>query len=71
LAGAFLDAVTAASVGLIAWVLILLAKEAIIDWLALAIALVSAALLFRYRLNSVWLICAGGLLGNLKLYALR
>jgi len=55
--------VTAASVGLIAWVLVLLAKAAVVDAFALAIALVSAALLFRYRLNTAWLVLAGGLAG--------
>ncbi len=65
LAGAFLDGVTAASIGLIAWVLALLTKAAVIDLITLGIALASAFLLFRYRLNTAWLVLAGGALGLL------
>jgi len=62
-ASAFLDGVTAASIGLIAWVLVLLAKAAIVDALTIAIAWVCTLLLFRYRLNTAWLVLAGALLG--------
>jgi chromate transporter len=65
LASAFLDGVTAASIGLIAWVLYLLGKAALVDPLTVAIAIVAAALLFRYRTNAIWLIWAGGLIGAL------
>jgi len=65
LASAFLDGVTAASLGLIAWVLVLLTRAAVIDAISAAIVIVSAALLFRYRLNAVWLILAAGALGLL------
>ena len=65
-ASAFLDGVTAASVGLIAWVLFLLAKAAITNVFALTIAVLSALALFRYRLNSAWLIFAGAVLGLLQ-----
>jgi len=65
LAAAFLDGVTAASVGLIAWVLALLTQAAVVDPVTLGIALVSAFLLFRYRLNTAWLVLAGGALGVL------
>jgi len=65
LASAFFDGVTAASIGLIAWVLYLLGKAALVDPLNVGIAIVAAALLFRYRANAVWLILAGGLLGAL------
>jgi len=64
-AAAFLDGVTAASVGLIAWVLLLLAKAAQVDIWAIGIATLSALLLFRYRLNTVWLLLGGGLIGVL------
>ncbi len=64
-ASLFLDAVTAASIGLIAWVLFLLAKAAVIDPPTAFIAVASAALLFRYRLTSAWLILAGGAIGLL------
>jgi chromate transporter len=64
-AGAFLDGVTAASIGLIAWVLVLLSKAALTDVATALVAIVSVALLFRYRLNSAWLVLSGGLLGLL------
>jgi chromate transporter len=67
LASAFLDGVTAASIGLIAWVLVLIAKAAFSDVLASVLALVSTGLLFRYRVNTAWLVLAGGLVGLLRL----
>jgi len=63
IASAFLDGVTAASIGLIAWVLLLLAKAAVVDPLTAAIAIIGAALLFRYHLNAAWLVLGGGLIG--------
>jgi chromate transporter len=42
-----------------------LAKAALVDNYTVAAALLSAALLLRYRMNSVWLICAGAALGIL------
>jgi chromate transporter len=62
-AGAFLDGVNVASVALIAVVTVQLARAAIVDAATLALALVSAALLIRQRVNSAWLILAGGLVG--------
>ena len=60
---------------MIAWVLVLLTKAAVIDAVTLGIALVGALALFRYRLNTAWLVLAGGLLGllffDIKLHALR
>jgi len=68
-ASAFLDGVTAASIGLIAWALLVLVKAAVIDPLTIAIAAVSGALLFRCRVNAAWLIVGGGIVGCLlRLY---
>ena len=71
-AGAFLDGVNVASLALMAVVTWRLGRAAIDDQvtLALALALVSGCLLFRSRLNSVWLILAGGLMGLLSHAAL-
>jgi chromate transporter len=66
MASAFLDGVTAASLGLIAWVLVLLTKAAVVDTLTVGIALLSVLSLFRYHLNTGWLVLAGGLLGLLR-----
>jgi chromate transporter len=66
MASDFLDGVTAASIGLIAWVLVLLTKAAVVDTLTVGIALLSVLSLFRYHLNTAWLVLAGGLLGLLR-----
>ncbi len=63
IAGAFLDGVNVASVALMAVVGVRLAKGAIVDVPTALLALVSAAALFRWRVNSAWLVLGGGLLG--------
>jgi chromate transporter len=62
-AGAFLDGVNVASLGLMAAVSLQLARAAVVDAWTAGIAAVSLALLVRYRLNSTWLIVGGALLG--------
>ena len=64
IAGAALDGVNVASVALMALVTWELARSAVVDWITVALAIASAALLFRFpRLNSAWLIAAAGLIG--------
>ena len=62
-AGPLLDGVNVASLGLMAAVTWQLARAALVDWLTIVIGLVSAVLLIRYKVNSVWLVVGGGLLG--------
>jgi chromate transporter len=62
-ASGFLDGVNAASVGLMAVVTYTLGRAAILDWVAIAIALLGSIALFRFKLNPIWLILAGGGLG--------
>ena len=62
-AGAFLDAVNASAIGLMAAVTVELARHTLIDWGAWLIALVSAAVLFRYKINSAWLVLGGAAIG--------
>jgi chromate transporter len=73
-AAAFLDAVNAASIGLIAAVTLKLCGDLFFDWSqttgrlviiwpAWVIAAVAATIHFRYRLSTVWLVAGGGLLG--------
>ena len=62
-AGAFLDAVNASAIGLMAAVTVELARHTLIDWGTWLIALVSAALLFRYKVNSAWLVLGGAAIG--------
>ncbi|HKZ81485.1 MAG TPA: chromate efflux transporter [Pyrinomonadaceae bacterium] len=64
-AGAFLDGVIVASLGLMVVVTYELSKAALIDLMTIGIALVSAVILFRWKINSVWLVLAGALLGFL------
>jgi chromate transporter len=42
-----------------------LARAALVDVGATGLMLVSAALLFRYKVNSAWLVFGGGVLGGL------
>ena len=60
-----LDGVNAAAVGLMAGVTVLLAREAIVDALTVAIAVTALLLLFVARVNSAWLILSGGAIGVL------
>jgi chromate transporter len=62
-AGAFLDGVNAASLALMMVVAIQLARSALIDVPTCLLAAASAALLLRRRVNSAWLVLAGGALG--------
>jgi len=62
-ASAFLDGVNVGAFGLMAGVTIQLGKAALIDWFTLSLALLSALALFRFRINSVWLVLAGGVIG--------
>jgi chromate transporter len=63
IAGTFLDGVNVASLALMAVVAVRLGRAAIIDVPTAVLALVSGVLLFRWRLNSAWLVLSGGVLG--------
>jgi chromate transporter len=63
-AGAFLDGVNVAALGLMAAVTWQLARSAIVDGFTAALALIAAGLLLRTRLNSAWLVL-GGAVGGL------
>ncbi len=65
LAGAALDGVNAASLGLMAAVTIQLARVSLIDPVTISIAVLCVGALFFLRINSTWLIAAGGLVGIL------
>jgi chromate transporter len=64
-AGAFLDGVNAASLALMAVVTVQLARAAIVDAPSLAIGLVSAVLLMRWKVSSTWLVVGAASLGVL------
>lgn len=61
----FLDGVNVAAVGLMAAVTLQLGRAAIVDPLTAALAAGALALLLRFKLNSAWLVLAGGAIGLL------
>ncbi|MFN6565355.1 MAG: chromate transporter [Nostoc sp. ChiSLP01] len=62
-ASGFLDGVNAASLGLMAGVTYTLGRAALVDWLTITLAIVSAIVVFRFKINSAWLVLAGGAIG--------
>ncbi len=62
----FLDGVNAASLGLMAAVTFTLARTALVDWLTIVLAVLGAIALFRFRVNSAWLVLGGGAIGLLR-----
>lgn len=62
-AGAFLDGVNAASLALMVVVTYQLGRSALVDITTFALALTSALLLFRFEINSAWLVLGGAIAG--------
>jgi chromate transporter len=62
-AGAFLDGVNVASLALMAVVTVQLGRAALTDVPAALLAVVSAVLFVRYKLNSTWLVLGGAAAG--------
>ncbi|HEX5269807.1 MAG TPA: chromate transporter, partial [Gemmataceae bacterium] len=62
-AGDFLDGVNAGSLAVMAMVMLDLGRAALVDVPSAVIALVSAALLLRWRVNSAWVVLGGAALG--------
>jgi len=65
LAASLLDGVNVASLGLMAAVTWQLGQAAIQDWLTGLLMIVSTVLLFRYKINSAWLVLGGALVALL------
>ncbi len=63
MAGAFLDGVNVAAWALMVAVTYYLGRDALVDVVTIVLAVVSAVALLRYRINSAWLVIAGGLIG--------
>lgn len=64
-AGNFLDGVIVASLALMVVVTYELGKAALVDLPTIGLALISAVLLFRWKVNSAWLVLGGAALGFL------
>jgi chromate transporter len=62
-AAAFLDGVNVAALALMAVVGVQLARAALVDPLAIAIAVASAVALLRFRVNTTWLVAGGAVVG--------
>lgn len=63
IAAAFLDGVNACALSLMFVVTYLLARSALVDVTTILITAVSAFLLFRFRVNSAWLVLGGAIVG--------
>lgn len=61
--GALLDGVNAAALGLMAAVTWVLGRGALVDPLTIILALIAAVLIFRYKVNSAWLVLGGAAAG--------
>nr|WP_321234568.1 chromate efflux transporter [uncultured Psychroserpens sp.] len=59
----FLNAVNVAAVAVMLAVLVIMAKETLIDWKAIVIALVAAILTFKTKISPIWVIVIGAVLG--------
>lgn len=64
-AGAFLDGINAAALALMLVVTYELSRAALVDLKTIILALVSAVILFRFRVNSAWLVLGGAIAGLL------
>jgi chromate transporter len=63
LAAEILDGVVVGSLALMAVVAWQLGRAAIVDWITLAILVVSAGLLLRFRINSAWIVGGAAVIG--------
>jgi chromate transporter len=71
LAGAFLDGVNVAALALMTAVTWQLGRAALVDPVTVVLALLSAVLLLRYKVNSAWLILGAAVIGFLSSFAAR
>ncbi len=68
--GAFLDGVNVASLALMAVVAVQLGRSALVDAVTILLTVVSGVVLFRYRVNTTWLILAGAGVGYCRVILL-
>ncbi|WP_218015244.1 chromate transporter [Brevibacillus dissolubilis] len=66
--GALLDGINVGSLALMAVVTLQLGMASLIDGLSIVLALVSLVIVFRYKINSAWLVLGGGVIGMLSGY---
>ena len=61
--GAFLDGVNVSALGLMAAVTWTLGRAAVTDWFTITMMAAALVLVFRFKVNSVWIVLGGGILG--------
>ena len=59
----FLDAVNVAAVAVMLSVLVIMAKETLLDWRGIVIAIIATVLVFKSRVSPIWIIVMGAALG--------
>lgn len=62
-ASGFLDGANVGALGLMAGVTWQLGRAALVDWFTIAMAALALVLVFRFRINSAWLVLGGGIFG--------
>ena len=67
-AGAFLDSVQAASIGLMASVTIKLCVQSLVDWRACVIFVAATVVVIRWKINPAWIVLGGAACGYLLTY---
>jgi chromate transporter len=68
-ASGLLDGVNVASLGLMAAVTLQLGSASLVDPLTAALGLISAILLFRFKINSTWLVLGGAVAGLVSAFS--
>lgn len=63
--GGLLDGVNVASLALMAAVTLQVARASVVDWITALLGIAATVLLLRFKVNSTWLVLAGGLVGLL------
>jgi chromate transporter len=63
IAGAFLDGVNVAALALMSVVTFQLGRAALVDMTTIVLAVISGVILFRFRVNSAWLVLGGAIVG--------
>ena len=61
----FLDCVNVAAVAVMLAVLFIMAKETLVEWQSISIALVATVLIFKTKVSTIWTIIIGAVLGFL------
>ena len=61
----FLDSVNVAAVAVMLAVLFIMAKETLVEWQSISIALVATVLIFKTKVSTIWTIIIGAVLGFL------